>query len=223
MSTEQSLIDNITALLASDISPNISLIADGSDLFEAYVFCLLIKAAKREGAQVTYVDVNGSVARNFTFRTSPGYIYSKTRPYTHAVLTFPYVPKLEAHLGIRVAGKSEVLHECDIAVVEQAEAVNCRTQRVPPRSIKVLLAVECKYYASSLDLNLARAFIGLTTDLSQKAIFVTNSNSPSLQKLLSARERSWEHNIVPVNTIEMERLVGKFQTIFQNYKARKGP
>lgn len=195
---------------------NLSAASDASDIFEAYVFCLVIQAARTEGAIVHYRDVYGTPNLSaFVFRTSPGYIFSTAHPYTHAVIEFPQKPVLEVHVGVRVAGKSDVLHECDVAVIQQVEAETCRQRMVPPRSSKVLIAVECKFYTTPLQLHLARAFIGLTSDLSaQTSVFVTNSSSNTLEKLLTGRKRDWEHNLLPSARVEADKLRARFQHSF---------
>jgi hypothetical protein len=220
MTTAADLLTQIQATLGSSLSPSLSTASSTSDIFEAYAFSLVVEAAKTEGAAVSYRDVFDNLPTTFVFRTSPGYIFSTTQPYTHAVILFPNKPPLEAHIGVRVVGKSRVLHECDVAVIEQAEAATCRLRQVPPRSSKVLIAVECKFYSTPLQLHLARAFIGLTSDLSaNKSFFVTNSSSNSLEKLLSGRGKDWEHNLVPSAVIEVMRLRHKFQHAFQHFKA----
>jgi hypothetical protein len=123
--------------------------------------------------------------------------------------------------AIRVAGKSGVLHECDVAVIEQAEADTCRFQSVPPRSRKILIAIECKFYATTLQLGLGRAFIGLTTDMSAKrTFFVTNTSSDSIERLLTRRKRDWESNVVPSSNRDVTRLTNALQQSFRNYKVR---
>jgi hypothetical protein len=220
MATATDLLNQIRVILGSAISPSLTTSSDTSDIFEGYVFTLVLEAARTEGATITYRDVNGNTPSVFIFRTSPGYIFSTSQLYTHAVISFSNRPFLEAHIGVRVLGRSGVLHECDVAVIEQAEAETCRQRQVPPRSSKVLIATECKFYSTPLQLNLARAFIGLTTDLSAaKSVFVTNSFSSSLEKLLSGRGRDWEHNLTPMATVEVMRLRHKFQDAFQRYKA----
>jgi hypothetical protein len=221
MTIEDDLLNQIAGTFGSAISSNLTTTSDSSDIFEAYVFSLALEAAQTEGATITYRDVLGRVPTDFVFRTSPGYIFSTTHNYTHAVILFANKAPLEAHVGVRVVGKSGVLHECDVAVIEQIEAETCRRRQVPPRSSKVLIAVECKFYSTPLQLHLARAFIGLTVDLSAtKPIFVTNSSSDSLEKLLTGRDRDWEHNLVPSFPVEVMRLRHKFQDAFQKYKAR---
>src|SRR3954449_124772 len=93
-----------------------------NDIFEGYVFGLIIRAAVAAGGSVAYEDVFGSPATRLVFRTSPGMLYSTTHPYTYAVVDFPNCDPLEVHVGVRVQGRSGVLHECDVLVLPQAEA-----------------------------------------------------------------------------------------------------
>ena len=214
------IIAEVQNLLGSSDVSNIAS-SSASDIFEAYVFCLVLEAAKTEGANIHYRDVFNNPVTKLVFRTSPGSIFSTRHPYTHAVIEFPAKPVLEAHVGVRVVGKSRVLHECDVAVIEQVEAENCRQQNVPPRSRNVLIAVECKFYSTPLQLHLARAFIGLTSDMStSQSLFVTNSSSDAVEKLLSARTKEWEHNIAPRYYDKVMRLRHKFQNAFQKFKAK---
>lgn len=220
MTITDDLLNEIDGTLGAAISSSLNTASDTSDIFEAYVFSLVIEAARTEGASIVYRDVFGNTPTTFVFRTSPGYIFSTNRPYTHAVISFQNKAPLEAHIGVRVVGKSGVLHESDVAVIQQAEAETCRQRQVPPRSPKILVAIECKFYSTPLQLHLARAFIGLTSDLSaNKTIFVTNSSSNSLEKLLTGRGRDWEHNLTPAALVEVMRLRHKFQDAFQKYKA----
>lgn len=219
--TTASLLLQIKSALGPAVSPNLTTSSKTSDLFEAYVFTLVVEAAKIEGAKVTYNDVYGNVPSNFVFRTSPGYIFSQAQAYCHAVIELPNVPALEAHIGVRVIGKSKVLHECDVAIIEQSEAETCRQRFVPPRSSKVLLGVECKFYSTAIPLNLARAFIGLTSDLSfHRIVLVTNTQSESAEKLLSRRDKLWEHQVTPSSNTAVLRLRHKFQEGFQHWMAR---
>jgi hypothetical protein len=193
------------------------------DIFEAYILALVIRAAKTEGAAVTYVSRDGKPAALLLLRTSPGLIYSTAKNYTHAVIAFTNRPALEVHTGIKVAGKSGVLHELDVAVLERAEAENCRRNSVSPRSAKVVLGAECKFYSSPLQLHLARGFLGLLNDVSVKSsFFVTNTNSTSVEKLLSHRAKhGWEKDISPACTnTEVDRLVHAFRSTFKNFKAQ---
>lgn len=220
MTVATDLLNQIQATFGSAISPSLTTFSDTSDIFEGYVFSLVIEAARTEGGVISFRDVNGNYPSVFIFRTSPGYIFSRNQPYTHAVISFVNKPPLEAHIGVRVLGISGVLHECDVAVIQQIEAETCRQKQVAPRSSKLLIAVECKFYSTPLQLYLARAFIGLTTDLSaKKPVFVTNSYSDSVEKLLSGHRIDWEHKLAPNAGVKIARLRNLFQGAFQHYKA----
>ncbi len=134
-----------------------------SDVYEAYLFSIALRAAQIENATVTLSCIGGGTPNPFVFRTSPGYLNSTLRNYGYAIIQFPGCPALETHLGVRVSGHSAVLHECDISVLLQAEADTCRTsiEHVAPRSHKLIIAVEAKYYTTDLALHLGRGFLGL--------------------------------------------------------------
>jgi len=228
LTTKASLLSEIRTMLGSAVIPDLTSASAVSDIFEAYILSILLQAAEKEGATISYEDVSGNVPTTFVFRTSPAHIYSTTHPYTHAVIRFKReegVAPLEAHIGVRVAGKSNVLHECDIAVIDRLEAINCRRSSVSPRYTKLLLAVECKYYSGNLGIDLARSFLGLNTDLPTKdSYFVTNTSSDTVGQLIAHHNQSrriqWEPNIVPISTKDVERLRGVFQGTFMHYKAR---
>lgn len=222
MSIDDSFLDNIKSKLGKSITLNLTTSSDLWDLFEAYVFCIVLDAAKKEGAVISYEDVSGKKPSNFFFRTSPGLISSNRHPYTYAIIEFPGKPPLEAHLGVRVTGKSKVLHECDVLVLFRGEANICRRATVSPNSTKAVLAIECKYYTTNLDLNLARSFMGLVTDFSTnvKYFFVSNTSSEQVEKLLAHHKKLWERNITPASTTEVERLRNLFQDVFKNFKAK---
>lgn len=220
MTSNASLLTAIQSALGSSLTPSLSTTSSTSDIFEAYIFSIILEAASIEGATITFEDVFGGNPSVFYFRTSPGYIFSTTQPYTHAVIQFPNKPILEAHIGIRVTGKSGVLHECDVSVLHQSEAITCRNNLVSPRSSKLVMAIECKFYSTSIPLGLARAFIGLHTDLSaQESFFVVNTNSASVEKLLAKRDRYCGIDIVPASPVTVDKLRNAFQSEFYRYKA----
>jgi hypothetical protein len=218
------LLAEIGAVLGPAVAPNLTSATAASDLFEAYVWSMAVRAAIDEGAVVEFKDVFGAVASSsFHFRTSPGFIFSTAQSYTHAELSFPEKPQLEpleAHVGVRVSGKSGVLHECDVAVLLKSEADLCRSENVSPRSARVVISAECKFYASDIPLGMARGFVGLTADLSAKdKFFVVNTESDSVERLLTHHARGWENLIVP-GSGTVSRLRHDFRAAYKKYKAR---
>jgi hypothetical protein len=215
------LLAEIAAALGPSIPMNLTSASAASDLFEAYVWCLAVDAARDEGANVQFRDVFGNVApSSFYFRTSPGFIFSTAQPYTHAELSFPNRALLEAHVGIRVSGRSGVLHECDVAVLLKSEADLCRSENVSPRSARVIISAECKFYSADVPLGMARGFVGLTSDLSTKdRFFVVNTESDSAERLLTHLGRGWDHRIIP-GSDTVSRLRHSFRDAYKKYKAR---
>jgi hypothetical protein len=221
MSTNQDLIDAIEQCLGQVVSPGISTSTAAYDLFEVFIFGLVVEAAKSAGAQVSYQNIDlPTFNGQFTFRTSPGNIYSRKHPYTYAQIEFANQPALEAHIGIYATGVSSVRHECDIAVLSYVEAENCRRQDIHPRSSELLLTAECKFYVSLLSIGLGRSFLGLVKDIhSHNRFFVTNSASPSLEKLLAHHKIRWQRKVIPSNSSIVGRLTSLFEEVFQNFVA----
>jgi len=222
MAISQSLLDEIGKQI-NNIPSNLTTSSTIDNLYEVYLFTLVLKAAQKEGATVRLLNMNASSPATLYFRTSPGFITSNRQNYSLAEIAFPSAPALEAHVSIRVSGHSHVLHECDICILLKSEAELCRrsSDRVAPRSSKVILNIEAKFYTTSLSLGLGRSFLGLTADLSAKnSFFITNTTSVSVEKLLSHKSKSWEHNIKPGNNTEIDRLIPAFQNAFKEFKAK---
>ena len=193
------------------------------DIYEGYAFALVIRAAVAAGGYIDYRDRDGNQVNNLLFRTSPGMLYSRTHPYTYAVITFPGCDPLELHLGVRIQGKSGVLHECDVLVLSAEEAQLSRDQDVAPRGSRSLIAIECKYYASYLSLGLARGFHGLHADLGVKyPFFITNLRAQRIERYLTYHNRSWETMVFP-NSREAIYFEGQLREAFKKYQSISGP
>jgi hypothetical protein len=218
------LLTEIQAAIGATLTPSLTAASAGSDIFEGYVLSLVLQAAQTEGAMVTFTNVGGPTSGVFTFRTSPGHIWSTVQPYTYAILRLPNVPPLEAHLGVYVSGRSGLIHEADVLVLDAAEAQLCRNEQVPPRSKRSQIAIECKFYSSTLGIGLARSFVGLCSDLSSReCFFVTNTTAQTAEKLLEHQRKSWETELFPNSAISVERFRNALQTVFRNYKTKYAP
>ena len=213
---------DISAAIGSATSANLSAASAGNDLYECYIWSLVLDAARREGATIRMMNRHEVPAISFYFRTTPSSIFSTAHDYCHAEIRFPRAPVLEAHIGIYVSGKSRVNHECDVAVVYQDEATTCRANNVHPRSSKVLMSVECKYYLSStLGVDLGRSFLGLIDDIyTEGRFFVSTQNTGSVDKLFSRHRKEYEIGLSPLTPDRETRLRGSFEKIFRNYCAR---
>jgi hypothetical protein len=217
------LLAEIHNVLGSAVSPNLTSQSRGYDLYEAFVFSLVVRAARRSGAVVRYENRDGSTAATFVFRTSPGEIASNN--YSHAVLSFGMKPELETHVGIYISGVSKIPHEADVCVLLREEAEFCRGSipSVIPRHSSVVLAAECKFYESSgIGVALARAFMGLSKDFgSRPNFFVMSREALRVKALLAHHRQFWATSIVPGSSVLLNRLIGNFETVFENFKAKR--
>jgi hypothetical protein len=197
MTDVRNLLDEVRRLLRTR---NVSYTSASAahDVYEAFVLSLIVGVAQRSGASVEFRTARGQPTTSLLFRTSPGLLHVTSPAYSHAVIEFLNVPPLEVHLGVRVQGKSGVLHECDVLVLPSDEADRSRAAAVAPRSSNCLLATECKFYAANLSLDVARSFVGLQADLGTKYThFVANIPSRRVARYLSGRGRTWEQNVTP--------------------------
>jgi hypothetical protein len=224
MPVEDDILSAIRGVFGQAIIPTHTAQSDASDLYELYIFSLAIEAAVEEGASFEFRDVNDNIPTALVFRTSPGDIASRRNAYTHAVIRFPNKPVLECHVGIYVGGKSEVAHECDVAVLYQAEAETCRQNPgILPRHNKVLIATECKFYTGNLKLGLGRGFLGLVADIPYQygeRYFVMNTTSDSVAKLLLKHKKKLSHDLVPNQPGEITKLRSSFREVFDSFKIR---
>jgi hypothetical protein len=217
------LLQEIKSALGRAVSPNLSVQSKGYDLYEAYVFSLVLRAARRTGARIDYENRDRTTVTTFAFRTGPGEINSGN--YSHAVLRFARRPELEAHVGIYVSGVSKVPHEADVCVLLRDEAMFCRapTSRVLPRYSSVELTAECKFYESAgVGVSLGRGFMGLSKDFASRPnFFVMSREAPRVKAMLAHHKQHWASSIVPRSIVEVNRLISNFETIFENFKAKR--
>jgi len=216
------ILSQLPQLLGASIPPTASGPTTNGDIFEAYVFALVLEAAKREQAGILYETVDGPFQGVATFRTSPGHIWSDARSYTHAVLQFSGKALLEAHIGIYMEGRSGVIHEADISVIPRVERLRCRQGKLFPKASRAVMTVECKFYDTPLGINLGRNFIGLQTDFGRDtAFFAMNQSEGSVGRLLDKHVKHWDHSVVPPYVNDVNRFIGQVQTVFKSYKVSR--
>jgi hypothetical protein len=223
MTIKQDLFDQIESLLPLMATPNLTSRSEGDDLYEAYIWSIVLQAALNKGAAITFHDVNeNAITNTFCFRTSPGELWWNSKNYCHARIQFLNCPALEAHTGIYVAGRSNVRHECDVAVLFQSEASICRGNHVLPRSSKVVMAIECKYYMNSKPgLGLARGFLGLREEIQRESrFFIATSHSKSVEKLISKHTRDFDLKFSPTIPHNVDVMRGVFESVFAKFKGQ---
>jgi len=213
--------------LGQQVTPSFSTVIEGGDLYEAYIFSLVIRAAVNEGAEpaqegsLSFRDPQDNVTTELRFRRSPGQIYAASQPYTHAVIEFAGKPSLEVHVGIKAIGRLKVPRECDIAVLYRDKAIACRTQRRVPKASEIVLAIECKH-VETLDLDVASEFLGLASDLRVKEewFFVSSSSSEGVARMLANDRKQWHQNVLPGEPNNVNRLMYSLQSVFRNFNAK---
>ncbi|WP_286298385.1 hypothetical protein [Vibrio apostichopi] len=100
-----------------------------------------------------------------------------------------------------VQGLAGVIHEWDVAVIDQNEARFCSSHGVHPKKNKVVIAVECKLYENNLGIKIGREFIGMTADLGKENRFLfSNSSGASLEKILVHHKR---HRLMGIHRLTM--------------------
>lgn len=223
MSAIEDLLSEIRSVLATNrISYDSA--SDPWDVYEGFLFSLVVATAIRHGARATYRDVKGTTVGDLVFRTSAGHLYSDSALFTHALIEFDGAPSLEVHVGVRVMGSSGVLHECDVLVLPGEEAALSRAQRIAPRGNHCVLIIECKYYTSTLKIGQARNFEGLRADIrTQAELFVSNIGAPNVVRYLDARKRCFERDVVPSNTAQVGYVQAEIRKAFKGFLSKHAP
>jgi hypothetical protein len=221
LAIEHDMWNQIVTSLGVVPSTNLSAVSAGNDLYECYVWSLVLEAADRMGANISLKDRTGNPAASFWFRTQPSGIFSTAHDYCYAVIEFPGCPELEAHVGIYVSGRSKVQHECDVAVLYKSEADACRNGNVHPRCGKVILTVECKFYINSnVGIGFGRSFLGLLHDIqSGERYFIATRASSSVSRLFSKHNKEYEIGLSPMDRDLEIRLRGSFEKAFRDFKS----
>ena len=196
----------------------------GNDLYEAYIFGLVIEAARTLRYQVSFHNAHGA-ASNLHLRRSPGRISSSGAPgplFTHAELSIGARPPLELHTGVVVVGKSKVVHEADVLLLPTADADRCRLTNVDPPSGAARLIVEAKYYTNPVNLGTARGFLGLSKDLSAKKVSFacTVADATSTALLAGTPTVEYDIGVLPFRNGEVS-LRSFVQRLLRDYRDRR--
>lgn len=77
MTTAQ-LLAAVEQALPAALTVNFTTATDPWNLFEAYTFSLVVKAARADGYSVSYAEVRPGPPPQFIFRRGPGRIWSET-------------------------------------------------------------------------------------------------------------------------------------------------
>lgn len=179
--------------------------------YEAYVFSLCKVAVEQAGGTVTLCGINSGInPATLVFRGAPGYMHSNSQDYCYAYCTLNG-KEFEIHLDVQYEGCSGAIHEIDVSIYDHVSANKIRCDGKIPRSDKVIMIFECKFYDRSIvSTDMARSFAGLVQDCKGNILnaFVSNNGTKNLKKYFSNK-----NNIEPfidleaVNQEAEERLI----------------
>jgi hypothetical protein len=173
--------------------------SEAHDVYEAYVLTLLLEAADNDGWQWELRDQSKAVTNRAIYRRGPGRLASGN--FTHVFLSKPGKEDLEAHIGVKVTGWSDVEHEFDLLVLSSAISDDCRALLSDPAYGDVVVHAEAKYYGGNLPLHLGRGMVGLRTDchLAGNSVLVANQNGLSVEELITKYHVAFRFLIKPTN------------------------
>ena len=176
-------------------------------LYEIFILACLTRALRNIGARLEPRDYRDRQTNSLEFRLGPGLLYSPTT--TPGFIFVEYQgTEYEIHNGLQVLGRSKVLHELDVCLVERNEAERCRFSRTNPRQSKTRFLAECKYYGSTLPLSLGREFLGLKSDFSLRIkTIVSNVGSDEVHTLVTKHKATENFDISPIKPRNVERFV----------------
>ena len=200
---KNNLKDEIKAVLSSisASSPVLQRRTRVDKLYEIYVSTRVLSALQRINAsQIQVHDRQDNITSVLNYRLAPGVIYGNA-PSSH--ISFMLRGKAyEMQNGVRVLGKSSVLHELDICIVDRTHAIKCRRTNFHPKGNKLSLAIECKYYGKRLPLRLGREYLGLVKEFPNCTIKTLVTNVPNsgindVRKLISGNGGMTNHQMIP--------------------------
>lgn len=192
MPTYQDFVNSINNLLSLKIvNQTLQLNSNTREkAFEIYVLSLILEALRRAGGTFQIRGINTGYSPNpLVFRAAPGAIYSTLQDFAYIICSLKG-KEFEMHVDIEFEGHSKATHEIDVSFIDSAHANRSRTARRNPKT--ALFICECKFYTKSTpSTNLARALVGLVSDLQSRigTVLASNDGAENLKKYLSQKKR----------------------------------
>jgi hypothetical protein len=162
--------------------------------YEAYVFCLCLKAIRQLGVTPILRGIN-DVPNPFIFRGAPGQIHSRSKNFGYAQFSLNGFD-FEIHAGVEFKGTSGMTHELDVCIMRGDEAVQCRQQPDDPPPASLVGGWECKFLGKRLQKGSGRSFVGLLDDMGANVRLCglcSNSEHPQLRQYFQPQRRPHAH------------------------------
>lgn len=208
------LLAEINQTLASlgATSPVLQSQARVDKVFEIFVWSCVLRALRQMNASLSVRNSSGVVTATMEFRLGPGLIFNPTSTPGFVKIGFQG-KEYELHSGLRVLGRSKVLHELDLCILKKSAADRCRRNRINPDSSSLHFLAECKFYGSSLPLSLGREYLGLTSEFSIRVKTLTaNQASPEVHRLVKSHKGTTHFDFAPSNQTSIDHFVGWLAT-----------
>lgn len=164
-------------------------------LFEIFFFTKVAEQI-RDGKEWELKIGNEKQIKEFVFRGSPGYLWSKDEYGYFELESTSKDKRFELHLGVQISGSSTVLHEIDISIIDSVKARVARDkgEKFNVTGLDTPLIIECKNYTKTkLSKYIGREWMGVCLDTkrtvnndktSRLGIFVSSSDSEDVKTLL---------------------------------------
>lgn len=160
--------------------------------YEAYVWSLCKRAVETVGGRAVLTGINtGDNPRLIVLRGAPGNMSSTDQDYCYIDCELGE-KTFEIHLDVQYEGTSKAPHEIDISFCDRDSADAVRATGRLPRSAKLLVAIECKFYtAAPPGIAQGREFVGLLSDFTNTRMnaFVSNRAAQNLGKYFANKSR----------------------------------
>lgn len=166
------------------------------DIYEGYLWSEVVRVAKAAGWTVAFENA-GPGSDAFVFRKGPGRFNSPVA-YSFAKLQ-RWGKTLEVHIGVRVRGSSNVLHEFDVLVLRGEAADFARKLKTDPGHVGAAMHLEAKFFSGQVTLGEARALLGLSVDCGglRAHLVSRGGGSPSVRQLLKPHGSTYVHDVMP--------------------------
>lgn len=215
-----------TLLSISSVRTGLKLNSDTVErAYEAYIFGLCLQAVKNAGGLVILRGIiSGDNPVPIIFRGAPGNMSSKAQDFCYAYCELKK-KKIEIHMDVQYEGTSGASHEIDVSIFEHDSAEKVRISKRLPKTSKLVMIFECKFYTSSIpSADLGRGFVGLVKDCSANRLnaFVSNNASDNLKKYFSNKNNIEPFNdLDPSNKESEERFVRNIEQSLRKWQYSK--
>lgn len=177
-------------------------------IYEIFVFTCVMKAlASLDDTTLSPRDSQGNPTSNLVFRLGPGRIYAPTSAPGFILVTYRG-RTFEILNGVKVLGRSRILHELDVCLIEHGAAGSCRRRRQDPQQKAIKFLAECKFYGTDLPLHIGREYLGLCDEFDVRIkTIVSNVGDDNVHALVTRHRGTENFEMSPWQRKNRERFI----------------